>query len=110
MAGKSPKSKRRIVTLSLDAVIIGIDANFEPITKAASDYRQTNVYPYLERKGFTVQHLQGSMARRTYVAPAARQANVYFITGLGHRSVGGFTRDFHYPPFTPPPYNPPATI
>jgi hypothetical protein len=106
MAGKSTNGKRQIVTLSLNAVVIGIDADFEPITKAASDYRQTNVYPYLEQKGFTVQHLQGSMARRTYVAPAARQANVYFITGLGHGSVESFTGDFYDPVFSVGNYSP----
>jgi hypothetical protein len=106
MAGRSSKSKRRTITLSLDAVVIGIDANFEPITKAACDYRQKNVYPYWERKGFTVQHLQGSMARRTYVAPAARQANVHCITGLGHGSYESFTGDFYDPVFSVGNYSP----
>jgi hypothetical protein len=106
MAGKSPKNKRRTVTLNVDAVIIGIDANFEPITKAACDYRQKNVYPYLEVKGFTVQHLQGTMARRTYVAPAARQPNVHYITGLGHGSHESFTGDFYDPVFSVGNYSP----
>ncbi len=106
MAGKSPNSKRRTVTLSLDAVIIGIDANFEPITKAAYDYRQKNVYPYLQSKGFTVQFLQGSMARRTYVAPAARQPNVHYVTGLGHGSYESFTGDFYDPVFSVGNYSP----
>jgi len=106
MAGKSRRNKRRTFTLSLDAVIIGIDANFEPITKAACDYRQKNVYPYLERKGFTVQHLRGAMARRSYVGPAARQANVHYITGLGHGSYDTFTGDFYDPVFSVGNYSP----
>jgi hypothetical protein len=106
MARKTPKNKRRTVTFSLDAVIIGIDANFEPITKAACDYRQKNVYPYLERKGFTIQRLQGSIARRSYVAPAVRQANVHYITGLGHGSYESFTGDFYDPVFSVGNYSP----
>ena len=106
MAGKSPRNKRRTVTLSVDAVIVGIDANFEPITKAACDYRQKNVYPYLEGKGFVVQLLQGPMARRTYAAPAVRQANVHYVTGLGHGSYESFTGDFYDPVFSVGNYSP----
>ena len=100
MAGKQAKTKRRTVTLSLDAVVIGIDASFEPITQAARNYRQKNVYPYLESKGFTVQRLQGSMARRSYVAPEVRKPNVHYITGLGHGSYQSFTGDFYDPIFS----------
>jgi len=106
MARKTPRNKRRTVTLSLEALVIAIDADFEPITKSACDYRQKNVYPYLESKGFTVQHLQGSMARRNYVAPAVRQSNVQYISGLGHGSDGSFTGDFYDPIFSIGNYSP----
>jgi hypothetical protein len=106
MARKSPRNKRRTVTLTLNALVITIDSNFEPITKAGCDYRQKNVYPYLKGKGFTVQHLQGSMARRNYVAPAVRQANVQYISGLGHGSYESFTGDFYDPVFSVGNYSP----
>jgi hypothetical protein len=76
--------RTRIVSLGVPLTILGIDANFEPVTQAGFQYRQTNVYPYVQGKGFTLQLCQGSMARRVYVAPAARQAGVVYITGIGH--------------------------
>jgi len=100
VAKKYSNSKRRRVTLSLDAEILAIDANFEPITLSAYKYRVKNVYPYLESKGFKVQHKKGSMARRSYVAPLARQPNVRYITGLGHGSYESFTGDQYDPIFT----------
>lgn len=106
MAGKAPRGKRRVVTLDLDVVVLGIDANFEPVTLAACTYRKANVYPYLESKGFTVQLLEGTMARRTYVAPEACKPNVQYITGLGHGSYDSFTGDFYDPIFTVGDYSP----
>jgi hypothetical protein len=72
---------------------LAVDSNFEPWTKAAFDYRQRHVYPYLERKGFTAVRCQGPLARRYYVAPEARQPNVVYVTGVGHGSDDTFSGD-----------------
>jgi hypothetical protein len=87
--------RTRIVSLGVPLTILGIDANFEPVTQAGFQYRQTNVYPYVQGKGFTLQLCQGSMARRVYVAPAARQAGVVYITGIGHGTPDTFTGDYY---------------
>ena len=100
MAKKPPQTNFiNYVTLSLDAEVLAIDANFEPITLSAYNYRLQNVYLYLENKGFKVQHTKGPMARRSYVAPLARKPNVHYITGLGHGSYDSFTGDFYDPIF-----------
>jgi hypothetical protein len=87
--------RSRVVSLDVPVTVLGIDANFEPITQAGFQYRQTNVYPYFQAKGFTPQLCQGSMARRVYVAPAARQAGVVYITGIGHGTPDTFTGDYY---------------
>jgi hypothetical protein len=87
--------RSRVVSLDVPATVVGIDANFEPITLAGFQYRQANVYPYLQSKGFTPQLCQGSMARRVYAAPDARQAGVIYITGIGHGTPDTFTGDYY---------------
>jgi hypothetical protein len=74
-------------------IVLAVDSNFEPWTKAAFDYRQRHVYPYLERKGFTAVRCQGPLARRYYVAPEARRPNVAYVTGVGHGSEDTYTGD-----------------
>jgi hypothetical protein len=102
------KKSRRTRTASLEVHLtaLAVDANFEPITQAGFQYRQTNVYPYLEAKGFAIQRCQGSLARRIYVAPAARQANVIYITGIGHGTYDTFTGDYYDPVFSAGNYSP----
>jgi hypothetical protein len=96
------KKTRRTRTVSLDMglTVLGIDANFEAVTTAGFQYRQKNVYPYFETKGFAIQLCQGSLARRAYVASAARQANVVYTTGIGHGSYDTFTGDYYDPIFS----------
>jgi hypothetical protein len=48
----SVKRTRRI-ELEVDLKVLAIDSHFEPITKAAYEYRQKHVYPYLEALGIT---------------------------------------------------------
>jgi hypothetical protein len=78
---------------------VGIDSNFEPQTKVACEYRVNNVYPYLQTKGLNVVTCQGPMARRTYVAPAVKQAGVELITGVGHGDSDTFMGDWYDPVF-----------
>jgi len=78
----------------MDVVVVAIDSNHEPVTKAAFDYRQQYVYPYLEEKGFTLARYQGPLARRFYVAPEARKPNVDYLTGVGHGSDDTYTGDY----------------
>ena len=94
MARNTTRRSRR-VSLDVPATVLGIDANFEPVTLAGYQYRQANVYPYLQTKGFTAQFCQGSMARRVYVAPDARQPGIVYITGIGHGTPDTFTGDYY---------------
>ena len=83
------KGKRRTVVLKLDAVVLAIDSNFDPETLAAFNYRQANVYTLFKKRGFTIERCQGYLARRCYVAPAAQQPNVVYMTGVGHGTTDG---------------------
>jgi hypothetical protein len=89
--GKKPPPKT--VKVTMDAVVLAIDANFDPVTKAPFDYREKNVYPYFEKKGFTVIRRQGTSARRAEVAPQARKPNVVYLTGVGHGFPDSYTGD-----------------
>jgi hypothetical protein len=75
------------------AVVLAIDANFDPVTRAPFEYREANVYPHMEEKGFTVVRRQGQRARRNDVAPQARKPNVVYITGVGHGFPNSYTGD-----------------
>jgi hypothetical protein len=90
-----PAKTQRTTTFSelLNVTVLGIDSNYEPVTKAAFDYRETHVYPYLKAKGFQITKLQGPLARRYYVAPEARMREVVYLTGVGHGSYNLYTGD-----------------
>jgi hypothetical protein len=98
--------RARVVSLNVPLTVLGIDSNFEPVTQAGFQYRQTYVYPYFQQKGFTLQLCQGSMARRVYVAPAAQQAGVVYITGIGHGTPDTFTGDYYDSVFSIGNYSP----
>lgn len=86
--------------------MLAIDSNFEPATKAAFDYRQAHVYPYISLLGYSIIRCQGPLARRVYVAPEARKPNVVFMTGVGHGSYDTYTGDHFEPIFTVGDYSP----
>lgn len=77
----------------MEATILAIDANFDPITKAPFEYREENIYPLFQEKGFTIVRRQGEAARRTEVAPQARKPNVVYLTGVGHGFPNSYTGD-----------------
>ena len=91
MPNEAQRTKK--VTLHLAVTVIGVDSNYEPITLAAYQYREANVYPYLVAKGFAVAKFQGPLARRYYVAPEAKKPEVEYITGVGHGSYNVYTGD-----------------
>ena len=95
MPTKRNSKRQRKLSLSLDVLVLGIDAHFEPITEAGFQYRESNVYPYLTSKGLTILKLQGPLAKRSYVAPEARKPAVAYITGIGHGSYDSFTGDYY---------------
>ncbi len=100
-AGNNHKKPRRssrkaaAASLGVDMVILAIDAAFEIITQAGFNYRQENVYPYLQKKGFAIKRSQESLARRVYVAPEARNPQVIYMTGVGHGGYDSYTGDFY---------------
>jgi hypothetical protein len=85
--------RTRAVELSLEVTVVAIDSNYDPVTKAAYDYREQRVYPYLISRGFRVNKFQGTLARRYYVAPAVREPEVDYITGVGHGLSELYTGD-----------------
>ena len=95
MPTKKRKKRRKppTVTVHMNATILAIDANFDPITKAPFDYREENIYPLFVEKGFTIVRRQGESARRTEVAAQARKPNVVYLTGVGHGFPNSYTGD-----------------
>ncbi|MGI9167224.1 MAG: hypothetical protein ACR2G5_12750, partial [Pyrinomonadaceae bacterium] len=98
--GKKPRKKPgkkkpppKTVSFTMEAVVLAIDANFDPVTKAPFEYREENVYPYFEKKGFKVVRRQGASARRAEVAPQARKPNVVYLTWVGHGFPDRYTGD-----------------
>jgi hypothetical protein len=94
---KSPPQK---VTTTQDAVVLAIDANFDPVTRSPFEYREANVYPHMEKNGFTIVRRQGERARRADVAPQARKPNVVYLTGVGHGFPDSYTGDNLNPIFS----------
>jgi hypothetical protein len=86
--------RQRKRKIELEYLILGIDSSWEPVTKAGSEYRTKHVYGYFTKKRLQWKRLSGSMARRQYVAPDARQGSVDFVTGVGHGSFSTYTGDF----------------
>ena len=80
--------------------VLAIDADSDPVTKAPFDYREQNVYPYFEQKGFTVVRRQGAMARRARVTPEARKPEVIYLTGVGHGFNNSYTGNSQEPIFS----------
>jgi hypothetical protein len=64
--------------------ILAIDSDYEDITIAAWEFRQANVYPYLQSRGFNVVSLVASQACFDAVRDALSDASIAFITGSGH--------------------------
>jgi hypothetical protein len=96
MPGTKKKPKQKPPPPAPDStgpVILAIDANFDPVTKAPFEYREANVYPHIEEKGFTIVRRQGVQARRAEVIPQARKANVIYLTGVGHGFPNSYTGD-----------------
>ncbi|HEY3027709.1 MAG TPA: hypothetical protein VGJ55_16295 [Pyrinomonadaceae bacterium] len=103
--GKKGKSGRKKPGASaagagMKSVVLAIDADSDPVTKAPFDYREQNVYPYFEQKGFTVVRRQGAMARRARVTPEARKPEVAYLTGVGHGFNNSYTGNSQEPIFS----------
>jgi len=96
---KQPALKEQTFTSKIPVVVLGIDSNFEPATRAAYQYREKHVYPYVASKGYSIDKCQGAMARRIYVAPKAQQPGVAYLTGVGHGSYTTYTGQFYDPIF-----------
>ncbi len=69
---------------------MGIEADFENLTMAGSDYRLLHVYAYFEEKGLRVERRQGRRARRKVVTPLAERPEVAYLTGVGHGTLVTF--------------------
>ncbi|MEH2279868.1 MAG: hypothetical protein V7K90_00785 [Nostoc sp.] len=98
-----PPQRRKI---TMNAVVVAIDSNHDFATTAAFNYRQQNVYPYIDEKGFILERCQGQLACRIYVASAASRSNVVYLTGVGHGSYDTFTGHYYNAIFTVGNYSP----
>ncbi|HVT89414.1 MAG TPA: hypothetical protein VHD56_11220 [Tepidisphaeraceae bacterium] len=94
MALARRKPRVRTLTLSATIDVVAIDSNYEEVTRQGFDYREKNVYPYLESKGFTVVRRQGKMARRVYTTEACTKPGTDYITGIGHGLDDAYTGDW----------------
>jgi hypothetical protein len=92
MPPKGKQAPKKVMTTA-KTVVLAIDANFDPVTRAPFEYREANVYPHMEEKGFTIVRRQGVQARRAEVAPQARKPNVLYLTGVGHGFPNSYTGD-----------------
>jgi hypothetical protein len=90
MPTRRTRSRRRL-TSSTEYIVLAIDSNYEPVTKAAFVYREKNVYPYFLECGLAVNKWQGTLARRSYVAPEAAKPEVDYLTGVGHGNYDMYT-------------------
>lgn len=100
------KATKNVVTLSVHATVVAIDADFEPITAAPSAYRQQKVYPFMEQQGFKIVRCRGPLARRVDVAPQVVKPGVIYLTGVGHGFPSSYTGDNFDPIFTEGSYSP----
>lgn len=95
MTKKSSNLKRRYSP----KIILGIDSSFDTVTQAAVEYRERHVYPHFEQQGYTVEKLQGPLARRTHVANKAQRDDVVLLTGVGHGSHTAYYGHYYAPIF-----------
>jgi hypothetical protein len=84
----------------MPVTILAIDSSYDNLTQIIFEYRQTNVYPFLQDRGFLIEQCQGKLARRHFVISALERLNVEYITGMGHGFDDTFTGDRGNPIFT----------
>jgi len=87
-------------------LVLAIDSNYDVITKAAFDYREAHVYPYLHERGLVIHRCQGKLARRHFVVTEAIEPNLKYLTGVGHGNHDCFTGDQLHSIFTVGQYTP----
>ena len=69
----------------MSGLFLAIDSDYEDLSKAASNYREQNVYGRLRDKGYLAKAiLNGSQCQREAVASLATDRSVVYITGTGH--------------------------
>lgn len=72
------------------ATFIAIDSNYATDIAAASAYREQNIYPYLQGKGYSLEQFFGPSARRGLVAGSDQDPEVKLLTGVGHGTSTSF--------------------
>lgn len=88
---KKPLRRRRKVAATIELVALAVDSDYESVTAAACKFRNAHVYPALAKRAFVLEKLQGPLARRFYIAPAAARPQIDYITGVGHGVYDTFT-------------------
>lgn len=90
---RKQKPRARTRTISVQVTVVGIDSNYDPVTKAAWKYRIKTVYPHFARRGYAVARFDGTLARRYLVAPEVAKPHVDYVTGVGHGLDNLYTGD-----------------
>jgi hypothetical protein len=73
--------------------IVAIDANYALDLEAGSAYRESNVYPYLQSKRFTMDLWVGPLATRANAEASAVEPDAKLLTGVGHGFPASFLGD-----------------
>ena len=72
--------------------IVAIDSNYEPVTKAAYEFRQEYVYPKFTIQNYKIIRNQGISANRTSVKDNLMcYKDIKYITGVGHGNYNLYT-------------------
>jgi hypothetical protein len=68
----------------LNAIAVGLEANFDCQTRLAYKYRSDNVYAPLLKSGLKLQVIAGSDDMKKVIGSAFKISNSNYITGCGH--------------------------
>lgn len=63
----------------------------DSVTSEVATYRQNNVHPVFESRGFEVIKLMGVNDNRTNFAARAKESRVVYISGIGHGNYDNYT-------------------
>lgn len=75
----------------MPGIFLAVDSQYEELTQAAALYREANVYPYLQSKGFQIHPLYQRDAVEETVLAALALPGVTYLTGVGHGDSNIFT-------------------
>jgi hypothetical protein len=88
--------------------VVAVDSTWDENTSAATQYRVSNVYDYLNQNGYPVDALAGEDANQQKAEQEAKTDGIVYITGVSHGGSDRFTGDQDRPVFETGNYDPAA--